>query len=371
MNIITHQLDVYSPFGVAITSITDPGLVTLAYALKDNAPSVLEFTVVPSFDINLIPIEAQIEVYRTYGLASPVLEGDTAFFVRQRIKTDDGIKVTAYSACEILQRRLIAYYAGTSYADKASMPWDDMAREFVDQNMGPGATDTARSLDPWLTIEADLGLGASTYKSAAWRNLLDVLQEIAEEVHSNGSLGSFDVVRVTPGHYEFRVFVGPRGSDHRQNSGMPVIVSKQRKNLVSPVWNEDWTNECNFIYGTGQGQQTERIVMEVSDDERIAIGPFNRREYNRDSRQAGTPEGVQADAQAALDEFRPTQTFEGYITQTEGCIYDVHWKWGDIVTAEDSGRQADCYVSAVVVNVDPTTGGEQVEGFLRSVSNVI
>lgn len=146
-------------------------------------------------------------------------------------------------------------------------------------------------------------------------------------------------------------------------------MSQERKNLLSPSLDFDWEEEHNFIYGTGQGQEEDRVVMTAQDDTRINLSPFNRREYNQDSRQAELDESVQAEADTALEEHRPKRIFTGNISQTPGCLYGVHWKWGDIVTAEFMGLSIDCYVDAVVVGVDDN-GTEVVTGQLRSVSDV-
>ena len=148
-----------------------------------------------------------------------------------------------------------------------------------------------------------------------------------------------------------------------------MIVSQEHYNRLEPSLTEDWEDEWNFVYATGQGEGDQRVVKTAQDDIRIGISPFNRREYVRDSRQASIDESVQAEANAALEEGRPKRVFNGTISQTEGCIYGVHWEWGDIVTAEYDGLSIDCHVDAVTVTIDGN-GTEIVEGRLRSVKDV-
>jgi hypothetical protein len=302
------------------------------------------------------------------------LEGDTSFFIRKIVRQSDanGIKtisITAYSALDIMRRRIVAYYAGTSYTEKVADHWDDLLREVVDENYGPGASDADRDLEPWMIVEDDRSWGASYTHSFPWRIVLNVLQDIVNDVRTHGIYCTFDVVRTAPGIFEFRVFVGPRGIDHSSDSGIPVIVSEDRYNLSTPQLAYDWQMEHNFIYATGQGEETDRVVKTAQDDTRIGISPFNRQEFNRDSRQVSIDESVQAEADAALEEHRPRRNFTGMITQTEGCIYGVHWGWGDIVTAEYEGMSFDCHVEAVAVTID-ASGTEIVTGLLRSESDV-
>lgn len=387
MNLITHQLYLYTPTGELLTIIPDGSFSELTYGFRELEAGVLEFTLPGDFDLSLLMIDGLVEVYRSYSGVNLGLEGDTAFFIRHPIVKDDekGVRtiyVKAFSAFELLKRRIVAYYAGSSYSEKLRMPWDDMMREFMYENYGPGASyagasyvdpyysgDAERNLEPWLEIEPDYHWGASYDKSAPWQNIADCLTEIAEDVRSNGQYCSFDIVRTSPGHFEFRVFLGPRGIDHSADAALPVIVSQERKNLLAPALDFDWEDEFNFVYGTGQGLEDNRILQTAQDITRIGISPFNRREYNQDARQAKTEATVLAEANAALEEHRPKRIFTGSISQTPGCIYGVHWKWGDIVTAEYKGLSIDCHVDAVVVSID-ANGTEVVTGALRSVSDV-
>lgn len=381
MSLAEHQLYLYTPTGELLTIIPDKGFSGLNYGFRELEPGVLEFDLPGDFDLSMLAIDGLIEVYRSYGGVGLGLEGDTAFFIRHPFISDskDGtrfIHIKAFSAFELLKRRIVAYYAGTSYAEKTNITWDDMMRRFMQENYGgeavdifTWAADPTRDLSPWLEIEPYYAWGASYNKAAAWQNISDCLLEIAEAVRKSGQYCSFDVVRTSPAHFEFRVYLGPRGVDHSADSATPVIVSQERKNLLNPSLDFDWEEERNYIYGTGQGVEDERIIKTAQDDTRIGISPFNRREYNQDARQAKLEDSVQAEANSALEEFRPKRIFAGSISQTPGCIYGVHWKWGDIVTAEYKGLSIDCHVDAVVVSID-SNGTEVVTGTLRSVSDV-
>lgn len=383
-SLIEHQLHLRSPVGDPLTVIFDGQYAGLSYAFKDVEPGVLELTLPASFDLNLLKIDGQVEIYRQYGFTGMHLEGDTAFFIRKigRPTFENGVKVrqiTAYTALDLMKRRVIPYVAGSSYAEKVDIPWDDMLREIVYENYGPGASyagasygdDPARNLEPWLVVEPNLHYGVSfpTTHSFPWRIVLNSLQDIVDEVRSNGVYCTFDVVRTGPAEFEFRVFLGPRGVDHSADSAQPVIVSEERYNLAQPNLEDDWQEEKNFIYAAGQGQEESRVVRTAQDDARIGISPFNRQEFLQDARASSLAESVQAEADSALEANRPKKQFTGMITQTEGCIYGVHWGWGDIVTAEYEGQSFDCHVEAVTVSID-ANGTEIVEGQLRSVVDV-
>lgn len=380
-NLIEHQLRILNPIGNLLTILQDGYFASLTYGLRENEPGVLEFTLPNDFDTSLLMIDGIIEVYRAYGNLGFNLEGDTAWFIRKiyKGKDENGVEVIfvrAYSALELMARRIVAYYAGTSYTEKVN-PWDTIIHEIVDQNFGPGSSyigasygvDSDRNLEPWLTVETDLAMGASYCVSIPWQNVLAALQEIVLGVRSQGEYATFDVVYLGNGLFEFRIYIGARGIDHSADSALPVVVSEDRFNLLQPSIDFDWEAESNFIFAAGQGEEIDRIVKTAQDDARIGISPFNRREYFRDARQSEVPESIQSEAYTGLEENRPKRVFNGQIMQTEGCIYGVHWKWGDIVTAEYGGYSFDCHVDAITVTINPD-GSESVVGYLRSEEDV-
>lgn len=373
MNPIDHQLFIYSPTGVLLNVLSDGAWNSLAYGMRVNEPGVLNFVLPAEFGLSQIFIDGLVEVYRFDG-AGLHLEGETAFFMRKPvIDTDEAgistITIEAYSALDLLKRRIIAYCAGSSFAEKVGIPWDNLMRSFVRENYGSLAADAERNLEPYLTVESDISLGSNQDKSAAWGIVLDALRDIIENVRSQGIDCTFDVVRTAPARFEFRVFLGPRGVDHSFGTSAPVIVSEDAGNLLEPHLEFDWTEEHNFIYATGQGQKDDRIFKTARDDARIGISPFNRQEYQRDARNVELEDSVQAEANAALEEHRPKIRFSGTISQTENCLYGVHWGWGDLVTVQYQGISINCSVEtvSVVVNQD---GTDIVTGLLRSVNDV-
>lgn len=375
MNIIEHQLHLLTPTGVPLTILNDGAFAGLNYGLRDLEPGVLELVLPGDFGMARLAIDSQIEIYRAVGYGAMQLEGDTSFFIRrvQPSTRGDGVKVlhvTAYSAISLLARRIVAYASGTSYTDSVSMPWDNLIRSIVRENFGLLATDTDRNLSPWMTVQADTSWGANKTESFPWQIVMNVLSGIVNEVRGNGFYCTFDVIRTAPSVFEFRVFLGPRGIDHSSTGTNPVIVSEERHNLLEPSLDFDWTNEKNYIYATGQGSGLARVVKTAQDDTRIGVSPFNRIEFNQDARNASLDASVQAKADYALQDHRPKRTFTGSISQTDGCLYGVHWKWGDIVTAEYDGYTFDCHVDAVTVTIAPN-GTEIATGILRSVSDVI
>ena len=375
-NTITHQLYIRNANGDLLTVVQDGYFASLQYGLKENEPGVLEFTLPNTFDRTLLVIDGQVEVYRSYGNLGLVLEGNTAFFIRRiTVATSangvQSISVLAFSACEILSRRIVAYYSGSSYAEK-SYPWDQLMKNIVNENfiqaqkvLSGSGTDTDRNIGAEFTTQTNELFPPTVSMSFAWRNVLSVLSEIAEVVRNQGTYACFDVGRVGDGVFQFQVFNGARGTDHSSDSAVPVVLSPERFNLLEPSLTEDWTQEANAIYGGGQGEGTVRIIQTATDPDRIGISPFGRREFMHDARNSELASSVLSEAQGQLEANRPKKIFTGMISQTEGCLYGVHWAWGDIVTAQYDGQVFDCHIEAIVVSVD-ANGTEVVQAYLRS-----
>lgn len=144
MNLIQRQLFLYTPTGELLTIILDGGYSSLNYGFKELEAGVLELVLPGNFDLSLLAIDGIIEIYRSYGDLGLQLEGDTAFFIRHPIirVSESGVKtiyVKAFSAFEIVKRRIVAYYAGTSYSEKTRYSWDDLMRKFMQENYGSEA----------------------------------------------------------------------------------------------------------------------------------------------------------------------------------------------------------------------------------------
>lgn len=374
MNPYAINARLFNAAGLMLTVIPESGFLGVSYTLKDNEPGVLDIELPGDFPASYLMEDGQFEIeYSISG--TPKVEGETGWFIRriQKAKNKAGesvYAVTAFSALHIIKRRYITYYAGSSYSEKVAEHWDDMLREFVRENYGSLAQDPARNLSPWLIIQSDISQGISYQKAGPWRPIADVIQEVVEDIRGKGTICTYDVVRgATQGTYEFRIYIGPRGMDHRYSTSNPVIISESRRNLIQPKIDLDWQTEATAVYAAGQGEEADRTIKLALDQSRINVSPFNRIEFVQEARMASKDETVEAEAYAALQLRRPRKIFTGKISQTEGCIYNYHWGWGDLVTAEYEGEFFDCYIDTVTVSI-AQDGTKQATGNLRSIANV-
>jgi hypothetical protein len=367
--------------------IKDPNATTLAVAQTDfnldyyrriNEVGVALIQLPISFDPYIL-IDGQIEIYRQVDSGPLYLEGETRWFVRKPTRKfeDNGqeyIEVYTEDANTLLQRRITAYYAGSSQVLKLAVAADDLIKTIVRDNMGSSAADylganTDRQLSTTLfAIQANLTQGAAVSKDFAWRPMLQVLQEIAQTSTQAGTYIAFDVVAIVAGTFELRTYLGQRGVDHRWPGGSnSVILDPQLGNLTNIVQADDYTQGISFMYCGGQGQDSDRIVQTATNSTIAGLSPYGRFEDFQDARQSTTAAGVLAEAKANLWAMRPKITFEAQLVQTPGAQYGVQYNFGDIVTARYRNRQFDCRIESVHVTKQGANA-ETVDAKIQSVS---
>jgi len=167
-------------------------------------------------------------------------------------------------------------------------------------------------------------------------------------------------VRTAPGTFEFRTYTGQRGQNHGRSSGDPRLVGKQYGNLSQATFGTYHADERNVVLVAGQGEEATRALVTRTNTARVGASKWNRREYMKDSRDDSTTASLQADGDAALEEFKPRQLLTGTLHDTPGMQYGIHYWFGDVLSVEAFGFFVDCHVKAVRVKVDQD-GGEQLD----------
>jgi hypothetical protein len=305
------------------------------------------------------------EVWREKGGVLE-LQNETAYFLQNWEFWTDGdgaeyIRLTAFDANWLLDTAIVWAYAGSTNASMTDNP-DDMMKTIVANELGISTSVASREK---LTVAPYLdAVHPVITKAFAYRNVLTVLQEIAEVANEAGVWLGFDVVRTAPGTFEFRTYTGQRGQDHGRASGDPRLVGRQYGNLSEATFGTYHADERNVVYVGGQGEEDARVLVTRSNPTRYLASKWNRREYFKDSRDDSTTAALEADGDAALDEFRPRQVLTGTLHDTPGMQYNIHYQFGDILSVEAFGYHVDCHVGSVRVRVDQD-GGEQLDVRLR------
>ena len=358
-----YQVDWYDDAGTKIGVIQ--AFTSLEYVRAENAVGRMLLTIprglmkYEDFKVGQI-----FEIWRDKH-GSLELQNETAYFLQDwqfyaNSQGEEYIDLYATDANWLLDTAIVYATAGSADAEMTGIP-DDLMKAIVSKQLGA----TAGAGRQKLTVAGNVSAGgASVSKAFAYRNVLDVVQELADLASEGGVYLAFDVVRTAPGSFQFRTYAGQRGTDHSRTSGDPRLVGKKYGNFSEASFGTYHSDERNWVLVAGQGEEAARELVVRENLQRIGSSKWNRREYFKDSRDDATTALLEADGDAALNEFKPKQVLTGRLHDTYGMMYGVHYQFGDILTAEAFGYNVDCHVSSVSVKVDQD-GGEQIEVRLR------
>lgn len=324
-----------------------------------------------SFDTSLLKPDYMIQVWRApeggrLGLWR-------AYLLRRwrlaRVGSDLMIDLWGFDPNSLLDRRIVANYTQTPESMKRDYA-DDMMKEIVDNQCVTDQSDPAPSFGartiPGLTVQADTSLGPSLDKDFAWQRVSDVLEDIQRATRDAGTEVFWDVVEDTVSStsitFQFRTKTGQPGADRTSTA----VFDESRGNLEASSLEYNWTQESNYIYSLGQGEDNFREVVQAWDASRIAVSRYGRIEDFAFSSFSSSPEAVEAQAQAALIEARPRRLFIGQPTDTEGLVFGRDWDWGDRVTARFLENEFEAIVRQVILSIWEN-GREVVDARIESV----
>jgi len=238
--------------------------------------------------------------------------------------------------------------------------------------MGSLVIDSARSIASYMGIASDVSAAPEVTKKFAYRNVLQVLQELAQTSTALGTPLYFDVEAASSTTLNFYTYINQRGIDRSSTTGdNSLIISELTGALVDPSWVEDYTSEVTYVYAGGEGNGAARIIGTAPSSTSTEYGRqfasvFNRREAWADARNGySTVAACEYEAENVLRAGRPRKLFEGRLLDTAQSVYSLNWNWGDRVTAVFNGLQVDCIVSTI--NIEASGGRETISAQLRSV----
>jgi hypothetical protein len=206
-----------------------------------------------------------------------------------------------------------------------------------------------------LSIAADLGDGPSITKGFSFDPLLTasgqgVLPALAKAARAAGTEVFFDIVpNVVSGSsitFQFRTFTGQPGQDQ---TGQGVLFDQQRGNMRNPRLEYDYSNEENYIYAAGQGEEGEREVQQVYDSARYLASQWNRCEGHADARNQSTANGVRESGRAALEDGEPRIRFTAEPVDTAGTRFGRDWDFGYKVRSRYRNIEFDTIIRAVTM----------------------
>jgi ReqiPepy6 Gp37-like protein len=367
------------PLGNHLIEIADYESADYTLNCSPGGVGVLELTLPTSFDAALLLYHGRIGAWRSLSGRSPYLDGSAIFLVETFKYSSRRTWIRAYHTNTLLDSRIIAYDAGTSYTDKAAAAADDQIKTFWKENAGASivavdrdGVETQADISAYVSTQANLGQGASVAKAAARRKLLEVAKELAEASTTAGTYLTFEIVAPTESTLELRTYAVSRGVDRRASTASPVILSEQRGNLESAELLVDYHDQATFIVAGGSGEKADRLIATTFDATRAGLSPFGRIERFADMANVGDLTSLQDDADAGLRDARPLILFTGNLVETPAFQRGIHYDLGDMLTAEHPRTRAQFDVRLDVVREVITKDGRetrrQVQAGLRSVT---
>lgn len=352
MSEIRDELWLRSPSGVL--QVAGVRVTAFDWTLEENAFHVLHATGPwggpDDLDTSLLVQDARFEVHRYLDGLGLGTEGQTQFFLRYWKLSQDmsGAKtwtVEAYSPEYFLSGRIVDSFASTENDTNAlttkSGTADDLILAFVDENIGPSTTDTARKVAE-LAIDDAPSLGPSTDKGAAWDNLLAVINDLVQDAYYQNVWLSWGMTVGEAGYgYTFHVWKDQRGVDNTA-----IVVSEATGNLAAPAVAYDHRAEWTSVRGLGKGEGRGRAQLKLTDDVRSEMSGWAFREKKIET-QCENADTLTAAANTELARGNPWISFTGKFIDTDAARYGVDFNFGDVITAEAFGISFPCRLSRI------------------------
>lgn len=322
---------------------------------------VLELELPRSFNTNLLMRDGRIAPMRSINGRAPYNDNGAQYTIETLRYRSTYTFLRAYHMTGLLDRRIIAYAAGSSYAQKAAAAADDQLKTFWKENAGASISsadrdgvETQADISTYVSTQANLGAGASVAKAAARRRLLAVAQELCEASTTAGTYMTFEIIAPSESTLELRTYTTQRGVDRRASSGSPVILREQAGVLENAQLEIDWHDEKTFVVAGGQGEGTDRLIATALDTTRMGVSPFGRIETFADMSNVADSASLQDEADTGLRYGRPIIAFTGDLIETPALTRGIHFDLGDMLTAEDpqTHQQHDVRLDRVSVSSD-------------------
>lgn len=344
------------------------GLDITATRTLNNAGK-LSLNVPLSFDTKLIQPDNMIQVWRApEGMALKLwrvyLIRGWRYEYRGSVKT---VTLKGVDVIDLLRRRIVKGYKGSTDAKKFG-PADDVMKAYVtgaiSDGGSPAPTAGTRVLDR-LTVSGNVSLGPyvirdlpghSLYTSSG-NGVLPILAKASKE-YMKEVLFDLEPFNVTGDNISF-LFV--TYINYIKDVSDEVVFDAQRGNMRDPSLEYDYSEEANYIYVQGQGEETNRKITQVYDASRYRLSIWNRCELSVDAQEA-TASALTSAGATALLEGRPKVTFNATPLDTEGTRFGRDWDVGYRVMAKFEGIDFPSIIRSVTIRLTPK--GESIQSRL-------
>lgn len=300
---------------------------------------------------------------RTWAAASTLNGGSTFLKVRFFKRATNGVEVPLFDMTKELDSVVPKMYDIFGAQEAFSIdPTDRLVLKVYVYVVADPTADRPRTLPS--TVEEPETFGQVTESSASYQNLLNVMQDLAQQRATNGDRTYFQVVTFG-GQTRFQIRKNMLGIDR---SGS-VFFGFAYGNISEVTVTKDYDKEVNVIYAGGEGSGIQQLVTRV----RRASASANPFFWSEEFETFGDIEAekialLQNEAWRHLDTMRARRIVRARVINAGAYLYGRDYGHGDFVTLATDDSLFTCHVFAVNVTFDGTN--ETVDVYLDAQDNL-
>lgn len=366
INLMTkYELWLTSDIGARIAHLSTILNMTATRVVNDIGK--INLRVPLSFNPNLLAPDRMVQLWRAPD-GMPLSLWRVYFIRRWKFEmqgSQDVVTLFGPDSLDLMRRRVVAAYRGSSQAKKSGLA-DDLMKAYVTDALSdanppiPSAGTRAWSR---LSVASNVGLGPSVSRDLPYHKLLTssgngVLSVLSKAAKEAGTEVFFDVIPIAVSGdsitFGFVTAVNQPGLDVSDK----VVFDVQRGNMLNPALEYDYSDEENYIYAAGQGEESTRKVAQVYDNTRYGNSIWNRCEGSTDA-QESTIAALQSAGRTALSEGRPKIRFTATPVDTKGTRFGEHWDVGYKVRAKFKTIDFATIIRSATINLTPK--GETIQ----------
>ena len=214
-------------------------------------------------------------------------------------------------------------------------------------------------------MQANTSQGASVTKEFSNRQVLELLQELAQDSAQQSLPLYFGVVwDAANAKFQFQTQLNQWGVDRRIGTPQEALVSPENGRLGDYEIVESYTDEVTAVYVSGAGDEATWPVEEVTDTTRIDRSPYNRIEAFINNSNTTSSSALQSDGRAFLKANQPKIVFTGEVRDVDGFRFGQHWDWGDRISVYTPELGGAARVEGVGISVHD--GRQQIAAHIQS-----
>lgn len=306
-------------------------------------------------------VDYRLTVWRSINNQQSLLDGATEYLAIGWKITDERVTVTALSLQSLLQRRIVAYYAGLdNYSKFTNVYAGNLMKILVRTNLTSGFAANRDGVDTYvaidnLTVVGNANDGVVLSYSCSRNN---VLQAITTASQASTQSGSWIVGQITSNGsaWVFDTYPQYFGQDRRGQS----VLSLGNRNIEQVELTYDRTQEYTAIIAAGAGTESARFIGTNFSAE-VTASPYNRKEMFYSNPQLKSQAAVDTAAFNLTRANRATFGFNATLIQTPQFLRGVDYNVGDILTVEFNKAQYITRLDVIDVTINASGITERAE----------